>query len=120
MPHAFISYVRENKNVVDRLATGLKSRGVTIWLDRNDIQPGTRWKQAIKDAIRNGEFFLACFSKEFNARKRTHMNEELTLAIDELKLRPAEKTWFIPILLNETTVPSRLAPAVVARGEVSY
>src|SRR5262249_11040380 len=36
MPHVFISYERENGNVVDRLAGELRSRGVTVWLDRND------------------------------------------------------------------------------------
>lgn len=40
MPHVFISYLRENGDVVDRLAGELKSRGVTVWLDRNDIEPG--------------------------------------------------------------------------------
>jgi hypothetical protein len=57
MPHVFISYVRENGNLVDRLASELKSRGVTVWLDRNDIEPGARWRDAIKNAIRDGKFF---------------------------------------------------------------
>jgi hypothetical protein len=57
MPHVFISYVRENRDVVDRLARELKSRGVTVWLDRNDIEPGARWRDAIKNAISGGKFF---------------------------------------------------------------
>jgi HEAT repeat protein len=35
------------------------------------------------------------------------MNEELTIAIDELRKMPSDKTWFIPILINDTTIPSR-------------
>jgi hypothetical protein len=50
---------------------------------------------------------VACFSKEYSERDKTHMNEELTLAIDELRERPSEKTWFIPVLINETRIPSR-------------
>ena len=107
MPHVFISYVRENRDVIDRLASELKGRGVTVWLDRNDIEPGARWRDAIKHAIRGGKFFIACFSKEYSGRNRTEMNEELTLAIDELRKRPSEQTWFIPILVNETDIPSR-------------
>ena len=107
MPHVFISYVRENGDVVDRLASELKSRGVTVWLDRNDIEPGARWRDAIKNAIRGGKFFLACFSKEFNERDRNYMNEELTLAVDELRERSSDRTWFIPIMINETTIPAR-------------
>jgi hypothetical protein len=35
------------------------------------------------------------------------MNEELTLAIDELRQRPTERAWFIPVLLSECQVPAR-------------
>jgi hypothetical protein len=79
--HVFISYVRQNSEVVDRLKTDLESQGARVWLDRNDIEPGARWQIAIKKAIRDGQFFLACFSKEYNERDSTYMNEELTLAL---------------------------------------
>jgi HEAT repeat protein len=107
MPHVFISYVRENGDVVDRLASELASRGVKVWLDRNDLEPGARWREAIRNAIRGGKFFLACFSREFNERDKSYMNEELTLAIDELRERPFTRTWFVPVLINETAIPSR-------------
>jgi hypothetical protein len=35
------------------------------------------------------------------------MNEELTTAIDELRRRPTDRTWFIPILLSECEIPDR-------------
>jgi TIR domain len=107
MTHVFISYVRENGDVIQRLAAELKSRGVIVWLDRNDLDPGMRWRDAIKKAIRGGKFFIACFSKESSRRDRSYMNEEMTIAIDELRARPIERTWFIPVLINETEIPSR-------------
>jgi hypothetical protein len=118
MPHVFISYVRENGDVVDRLASELKSRGVTVWLDRNDIEPGARWRDAIKNAILGGKFFLACFSREFNDRDRSYMNEELTLAIDELRERPSSRTWFVPVLINETAIPSRRISSVERLSDI--
>jgi hypothetical protein len=83
--HVFISYVRENSEILDRLAEELRSYGVKVWLDRNEIRPGCRWKDAIRDAIENGDFFMACFSTESYKRNRSYFNEELTLAIDELR-----------------------------------
>src|SRR3954453_19417637 len=118
MPHVFISYVRENGDLVDRLASELKSRGVTVWLDRNDIEPGARWRDAIKKAIRDGKFFLACFSREFNQRDRSYMNEELTFAIDELRERPSSRTWFVPILINETAIPLRRISSVEELSDI--
>ena len=35
------------------------------------------------------------------------MNEELTLAIEELRQRSSDKAWFIPVKLNECEVPDR-------------
>jgi hypothetical protein len=83
--HVFISYVHQNRDLVDRLATELRNSGVTVWLDRNDIEPGARWRDAIEKAIHSGKFFIACFSREYSERDQTHMNEELMLAIDEIE-----------------------------------
>src|SRR5437899_1861677 len=61
LAHIFISYIHENKDIVDKLANELRNRGVTVWLDRNDIDPGVRWRNAISEAIHSGSFFVACF-----------------------------------------------------------
>ena len=105
--HVFISYIRENEEIVDRLCKVLESHGIKVWLDRNDIDPGSRWKQAIRKAIREGAFFLACFSKEYNKRDKTYMNEELTVAIEELRQRSTDRIWFIPVKLNGCKIPDR-------------
>jgi hypothetical protein len=105
--HVFISYVRENKEQVDRLCHDLESQGVKVWLDRNSIKPGARWKDAIREAIRKGDFFIACFSKEYTSKTKTFMNEELTLAIEELRQYDSRREWFIPVLLSECEVPNR-------------
>ncbi len=105
--HVFISYVRENSKEVDRLCDVLTKHGVHVWLDRNKILPGARWREAIRSAIRRGDFFIACFSKEYASRVKSYMNEELTLAIEELRQFPTDRVWFIPVLLSECDVPAR-------------
>ena len=105
MKHVFISYCHENKTIVDRLCQALASQDIHIWLDRDNIGPGTLWKQAIQQAIQHGDFFIACFSTEVNARSQTYMSEELKVAIEELHRRPVDKAWFIPVKLNECEIP---------------
>lgn len=107
MEHIFISYVRENQESVDRLCSALGSYCLKVWLDRKDILPGRRWRTAIRHAIQQGAYFLACFSKEYSTRQRTYMNEELALAIDELRKRPYETSWFIPVRLADCIIPDR-------------
>ena len=105
--HVFISYVREDQDHVDRLCRDLQSMGVNVWIDRHSITPGARWKDAIREAIRHGDFFIACFSNEYTSKTKSYMNEELTLAIEELRQYDSNREWFIPVLLSECDVPAR-------------
>jgi hypothetical protein len=57
------------------------------------------WRDEIRAAVRNHEFFLACFSSEYLNRPRTFMNEELLQAIEEIRQR-TNVPWFIPIVLS--------------------
>jgi len=107
MAHVFISYVHENQEAIDRLYADLTRHGVSIWLDKSNISPGENWRQAIGRAIREGAFFIACFSREYSARSTTYMNEELALAIEMLRQRPADRSWFIPVRLNECEIPDQ-------------
>lgn len=105
MSHVFVSYVRENQDMVTRLCNTLRANGVEVWLDRDSIAPGKRWKREIRHAIEKGAFFVACFSKEYSLKTKTYMNEELTIAIQELRMRTADRTWFIPLRLSDCSIP---------------
>jgi hypothetical protein len=105
MSHVFVSYVREDAREVDRLVRQLSAADIDVWRDRESIRPGDRWKDVIRTAIQTGAFFIACFSQSYFNRDRTYMNEELMLAIDELRLRPRERAWFLPLLMDACEVP---------------
>jgi class 3 adenylate cyclase len=105
--HIFISYLREDKRVVDLLCQNLKSNGLDVWLDREKIRPGERWQIAIRRAIEDGAFFIACFSEAHVNRDRSYMNVELAIAVEQLALRPADRAWFIPVILKGGRVPDR-------------
>lgn len=108
MSHVFISYVHENENQVRKLCDSLKNQNINVWLDRENILPGMRWKDAIRQAVKDGAFFIACFSVEYEKRNenKTFMNEELLLAVDELRQYSVNRTWFIPVLFSECNVPA--------------
>jgi len=103
----FISYVREHNREVAKIAKILEKFNIEVWLDINKIKPGSRWQDSIRKGISEGDFFLACFSPEYNNRSKTYMNEELLLAIDELRQMPDERTWFIPVKLAPCEIPDR-------------
>jgi hypothetical protein len=107
MSHIFLSYVRDDSHRVDELARNLKSAGVNVWLDREQLRAGQRWREAIRQAIRSGALFVACFSQASARREKSYMNEELLVAIDELRLRATDRSWFVPVRLDDGEVPPR-------------
>jgi hypothetical protein len=104
--HAFVSYVREDSSRVDRLAEALRGAGLQVWRDKDQLLPGQRWQDEIRKAIRGGSFFLACFSEHSETKARSYMREELTIAIEELRLKPRDVAWFIPVKLGPCEIPS--------------
>jgi hypothetical protein len=104
--HVFISYVRENSSEVDCLQRNLESVGIRVWRDTADLWPGEDWRAKIRDAIVNEALvFIACFSQKSTARQKSYQNEELTLAIEQLRLRRPNEPWLIPVRLDDCEIP---------------
>jgi hypothetical protein len=104
--HAFISYVREDSDQVDRLQRTLEAAGIRVWRDTESLWPGEDWRARIRQAITHEAFaFIACFSSKSLARETSYQNEELTLAIEQLRLRRPDQPWLIPVRLDDCIVP---------------
>ncbi|MGI5187310.1 toll/interleukin-1 receptor domain-containing protein [Promicromonospora sp. CA-289599] len=104
--HVFISYVHEDSPRVDELCKVLTAAQIPYWRDRKDLGPGDAWKQKIRNAIQSGSLvFLACFSEQSVAKAKSYMNEELTLAAEELRLRAPGRPWLIPLRLDSVEMP---------------
>jgi hypothetical protein len=104
--HAFVSYVREDSRQVDWLQAALEAAGINVWRDIDDLWPGHDWRQEIRYAIKgNALVFIACFSTNSLTRERSYQNEELNLAIDELRLRRPGVPWLIPVRFDDCEVP---------------
>lgn len=103
--HAFISYVREDSGDADRLQQVLEAAGVRVWRDTSDLWPGEDWREKIRRAITDDALiFIACFSHNSVARKRSFQNEELTLAIEQLRLRRPGEPWLIPVRFDDCDI----------------
>ncbi len=106
MKYAFISYSRADSGAVDGVQAALESAGIRVWRDVQQIGPGDDWKSVIREAI-SGEAlaFLACFSFATLALVRSRQNEELSVAVGELRQRWPHVPWLIPVRLDDCEVP---------------
>ncbi len=104
--HAFISYVHEDARRVDELQRDLDAAGVAVWRDTADLWPGEDWRRRIRHAITDDALvFVACFSSHSGARETSYQNEELTLAIEQLRTRKPDDPWLIPVRFDDCPVP---------------
>jgi hypothetical protein len=104
--HVFISYLREDSRRVDQLQRMFEAAGIPVWRDTADLWPGEDWRAKIRQAItKNALVFIACFSHHGITREVSYQNEELALAMEQLRLRPADEPWLIPVRFDDCDVP---------------
>jgi hypothetical protein len=102
----FISYVREDSQVVGRICEQLLQAGLPLWRDTDDLVGGTRWRDEIGQAISAGSAFVAMFSSQSERRSSSYMRQEVVVAVDELRRRPRDRPWFIPVRLDACELPT--------------
>jgi len=104
--HVFISYVREDSARVDELQRALEAAGIPVWRDTADLWPGEDWRANIRRAITNNALvFIACFSQAGLDREESYQNEELILAIEQLRRRRPDNPWLIPVRFDKCQIP---------------
>lgn len=104
--HAFISYVREDGRAVDRLQEFLEANGVPVWRDTERLWPGEDWKDKIREAIDADSLaFIACFSRNSEAKQKSYQWGELRLAIEQLHLRPHDRPYLVPVRFDDYPIP---------------
>jgi TIR domain len=104
--HAFISYVREDGDRVDRLQAALDDAGVRVWRDTAHLWPGQDWRAEIRKAITADSLaFIACFSGSSGQREVTYQSQELSLAVEQMRLRAPGTPWLIPVRFAPCDIP---------------
>ncbi|MDX1377306.1 MAG: TIR domain-containing protein [Anaerolineales bacterium] len=66
-PYFFVSYSREDTVKQRRLVRGLRKRGLNVWVDIENLTPGTpTWEREIEKAIRGAMGIIVLLSPESN------------------------------------------------------
>lgn len=102
---AFISYSRHDRDWALELRDGLQSRGLRIWLDEDQIAPGSKFAKAISDGINGSKSIVVLISPEsMNSgwvEDEFHQALNLANSVDRtLKL--------IPVVLRGAEIPGFL------------
>lgn len=90
-PKIFISYSHKDKEFVDKLSNDLREAGFNLWVDVEQLLPGTEWSKEINRVLSEIEVLLYIASR--NSVDSMWMNIELGHIIENQKL-------VIPIIID--------------------
>jgi len=94
-----LSYSRKDSQFADLLQSILLSRGYDVWIDRRNIEVGTRWDDSIQTAIDVRNHLAVILSPTSVASQ--NVADEWSYAIEQGKI-------VVPVYYQECTVPMRL------------
>jgi hypothetical protein len=91
-PLVFLSYASEDAVTVDAIRAGFAERGVSVWLDKQNLRSGQNWKHQIERVIGSVDYFIFVQSANMDRRDQNGedgvYNWELKEAIARQNMRP--------------------------------
>jgi hypothetical protein len=99
----FISYSREDRGFVQRLAGDLKRAGLEVWWD-HEIEAGADFVQEIGDALRRADYLLPVISP--HSVDSRWVQKETNIAV--FRSLRGEMHGIIPLLVADCDIPTML------------
>lgn len=112
----FISYGREDIDSARRLRQELGDRGYDVWIDRESLLPGQRWKDTVIQAIRAADAVLVLLSQR-SVGRRGFLNREIREALEVLDEQPDATPFLIPARLDDC-LPSQAKLSEIHRVDL--
>ena len=72
----FLSYASEDRQALLGLVAELRSTGIDVWFDANELRGGDAWDDAIRRQIKTCTFFVAVISATTQQREEGYFRRE--------------------------------------------
>ncbi len=97
----FVSYSHQDAAVVDRLSTGLRRRGFSVWRDSEQIRVGESIRRRIEQGIGSSTFLLLVLSP--HSVNSTWVADEIDMAISLEK--QLNRIILLPVIASSCELP---------------
>jgi hypothetical protein len=101
----FLIYARTDFATIRRVADGLSSAGMRVWLDEADLKPGTNWMQEIEREL-SGANFVVFFISPASVESQL-ASLELQVALHR-QVHGEGGAVILPVLLEDADAPPLL------------
>jgi len=100
----FLAYQNDDEAQVEELYHQLTERGFIPWMAKNSALKG-EWEPQTRKAIKESDYFVACFSSGSLRKKQSAFRDELKLARKIQRSLFRSEVFIIPVKLIECEIP---------------
>jgi TolB-like protein len=111
----FLSYAREDTAAASRIAEALRSHGVEVWFDQNELRGGDAWDQKIRKQIDACALFIPIVSRHTEERGKGYFRLEWKLAVEQTHLLLEGVPFIVPVVVDDTPDSAAAVPAEFRR-----
>jgi tetratricopeptide (TPR) repeat protein len=102
----FISYRRKDSDRVRPLVDALKSRGISVWFDQDEIEEFAPITDKIRHGLANSKALLAWYSVDYSRSRPCQMELTAAFIAAQREGDPRQRVW----LINPETTADHIQP----------
>jgi len=106
----FLSYAREDTDAARRVAEALRSAGLEVWFDENELRGGDSWDAKIRKQIDACALFIPIISAHTQERSKGYFRLEWKLAVEQTHLLAEGVPFLAPVVIDDTKESSAVVP----------
>ena len=115
----FLSYARDDAAAARRIAEALRSAGLEVWFDENELRGGDTWDAKIRKQIDACTLFVPVISTHTQERSKGYFRLEWKLAVDQTHLLAEGVPFIAPVVIDDTREAQALVPPEFMRVQWS-
>lgn len=100
----FLSYAKEDKEIVKETMDLLHDYGILTWFDEKDLLPGDDWQAEIEKSIDAADYVFIFFSSN-SIDRDGYKNKEIRYALEQKMRKGLNSRYIIPILVDDVKPP---------------
>jgi TolB-like protein len=98
----FLSYASEDAPAAQRIAEVLRSAGIEVWFDQDELRGGDAWDHRIRREIHECGLFIPIISASTEARPEGYFRLEWDLADQRSHMIGRSKAFIVPVCIDRT------------------
>ena len=106
----FMSYASQDAAAAQRICEALRSAGIEVWFDREELRGGDAWDQKIRHEIHDCALFIPIVSQHTKERLEGYFRREWRLAIERSGDMAESKAFLVPVVIDGTPDHDRSVP----------